>query len=199
GEGMAVGPFVALAEMEREDAVALVLDPLEDVGHELGLGRPAHQPRVAVDHHEARVLGACHQGPKLAAVAAELRRREDERMLGKPLFDRRQRAARDLDDEVRILDVAVGTIGGAGGAGQEREEEGEKPPYHCAASEKFGTQAASTKCPSPTSMSSGRFAASRVKGGGHAAGSEARPSISASKSRRRSSSGAGTAARSARV
>ena len=72
GEGLAVGPSVALAQVEREDAAVLDLVAGQDVGDELEVAVVADQARVAVDVEQARVARAADQHPQLAAGLADL-------------------------------------------------------------------------------------------------------------------------------
>ena len=70
GEGRAIGPFMALAQMEGEDAPFLDVEALQDVGHQIVMRVVAHQPRIAIDHHVAGVLGRGHQHVQFLAVFA---------------------------------------------------------------------------------------------------------------------------------
>ena len=72
GEGLAVGPFVALAQAQGEDPAILDLVAGEDVGHEVEVAVEADQVRVAVDVEEARLALAADQHPQLAAGLADL-------------------------------------------------------------------------------------------------------------------------------
>ena len=56
--------------MEGEDAALLDIDALGDVGDDLVVRRVADEPRIAVDDHEARVLGAAAENAQRAAVFA---------------------------------------------------------------------------------------------------------------------------------
>ena len=60
-----------LAQMQGEDPPVLDIDVLEDVRHEFELLVVADEARVAVDHHEARVLGPADQHVQLAARLAD--------------------------------------------------------------------------------------------------------------------------------
>jgi hypothetical protein len=61
---------VALAQLEGEFLVVLVLVALEDVGLQLELGGVHDQARVAVDRHQAGIARARHQHVELAAGLA---------------------------------------------------------------------------------------------------------------------------------
>ena len=107
GEGRAVGPFLALAQMEGEDPPVLDIEAFEDVGDELVLGVIADQLRIAIGHEIARVLGRGHQHGELAAVIARHLPRPleagDVGIVGQALGDRRQLAVLDLALEVGHL------------------------------------------------------------------------------------------------
>ena len=106
-ERLAVGPFVALAQMEGDFGIIVVpLPARSDVGHD---GR--HVVRVA-DHVDlapgenlggAGFIGARHTTQRAAVFAAVVIRQHDERILGQPLRHRRQFAVRDLRGEFRTL------------------------------------------------------------------------------------------------
>ena len=83
-EGMAVRPFVALAQAEREDAALLHVDRRQDVRDQLQRLRVADEPRIAVDVEQAHIAGAADQHPQLAAGLADLRHALDHpRLLGR--------------------------------------------------------------------------------------------------------------------
>ena len=60
-----------LAQVQGEDPAVLDLDVLEDVRHQLELFIVRDQPGIAVDHHEAGVLGPADQHVQLAAGLAD--------------------------------------------------------------------------------------------------------------------------------
>ena len=190
GERLAVRPAMSPAEMQREDAPLLNVHSGEQIGDHVPLRIIAHQPRIAVDDHHARVLRLTDQHAQLAAVSP---RREagtvegdDGRIGRKPLLDRRQQPCPHRFEEAGRFD-----IGGAGEPGREGdhcEQKGEGFRAHTAGLA-GGRRCALTKWPPPRSNIRGEPASSSANGGGQAAGIEARPSISAEKSRRRAGSG----------
>lgn len=97
-ERMAVGPLVALAQMQREDASFLHVHGLEDVRLEVEIRVEADQPGVAENGHHADVLLGLHQHAPLPAVGtggAAARGQVDHLgLLGQALGQRRQLALR---------------------------------------------------------------------------------------------------------
>jgi hypothetical protein len=104
-EGMAVGPFVTGAQLERELAAVLLLVALEDVGLQLELVVVDDEARVAEDGHQAGIARTGHQHVELAALlAGTLAAREmphDPGLLGDAPVDRRQGAGLHLVGEHR--------------------------------------------------------------------------------------------------
>ena len=107
--------------MKREDAVADVVDALQDVGRYLELLVVADESRVAVDDHHADVAILRHQHPQIAAVAS---RRpvgpldaHDQRRMRNPLRERRELAGGNIGFEHRRL------FGARAGREQQRERE----------------------------------------------------------------------------
>ena len=68
GERLAVGPFVAGPKMQREDAVAVVVDALEDVGHDAAAARRSRRGASS----RRRPSCGC-RGPSPSASAARRR------------------------------------------------------------------------------------------------------------------------------
>ncbi|MFO0007185.1 MAG: hypothetical protein ACK559_39335, partial [bacterium] len=136
-------------------------------------------------------LGAAHDDAQLAAMAARLEAaagRMDQRVPGQPPVDRRPAPGGDLGGERRRIDE--GLRAGEGRQHERREGEGTQERLHAARPERMSAavapRRARTRWPSPRSTSPACSVPSRRKGIGQAAGTEARPSISAPRSRRRS-------------
>src|SRR6185503_13355693 len=183
GERMAVGPAVPLAQLEREDAAFLHLEALEQVGHQVQVAVVADQARVAVDHQQARIAAAADEAVQRAAVLSGVFYVDHQRRLRQALLERRQLSGGDLEPEHWWL------------SGLRKDRSGKKkkkPRQHPHVS-------ALTRCPLPMSCICGRESSAIRNSLGHAAGSEALPSISASKSSLCARSGSGTAASSALV
>ncbi len=103
GERMPVRPAVPLAQLEREHASVLDLEALHDVGNDVELPVVADQPRVAVDHQQARVAAAPDQRVERAAVLARGLRVDHQRRLRQPLLHRRQPPGLDVGREHRCF------------------------------------------------------------------------------------------------
>ena len=58
--------------MEGEDLAVLDVDAFGDVGDDLEIGVVGDEPRIAVDDHHARILGAAAEHAHRAAVLAGL-------------------------------------------------------------------------------------------------------------------------------
>ena len=106
-ERLAIGPLVALAQIEGDFSVIVV--PLPALGHVGHHGR--HVVRVA-DHVEltpgkdfrsAGLVGARKAAQRPAVFATVDVRQHHERLFRQPLLDRRKRSGRDLAGEIRTL------------------------------------------------------------------------------------------------
>ncbi len=200
GERLPVRPLHALAQMKREDASVFDIDRFEDVGLEFERRRVADQPRIAVDHHHAGVLGAGHQHPQLAARPADSGDLRYRRVARHPIVDLGQLAAGDLRLEIRRL-LQCRTRRAGQGQQQRKCQDGPPPaipprpiflvsrhlpifrqararpptpPEHAAGT--GGGARASTAWPGAISISRSESAGPRQNGSGHAAGSDARSS-----------------------
>ena len=196
GEGLAVGPLVALAQLESEDAALVHREALADVRHQLIFVVVADQACVGVGDQDAGILGVRHQHAQLAALLAELRHLGHRRIFRQALSHRRQVAARFL-----VLEIGRSDEIGKGGwraKHEARAQAGQQkvPAFHAAL---LTSIPARTQCPSYTSTIPGRRSGSMVKGAGQADGVEALPSINRSKLSRQVKDGSGTAASRARV
>jgi hypothetical protein len=113
------------AETQREHASLLHVDPGEQIGDQVPLWIIAHQPRIAVDDHHARVLRLTDQHTQLAAVPpwreARTVERDDGRIGRNALLDRRQQPCPHRFGELGWLDIGRG--GEPGGEGKEEESE----------------------------------------------------------------------------
>ena len=67
---MAVGPFVARAQMKREDAAILDLVGFQDVRAQGIIRVVADQAGVAIYHHQPDILGPADQQVQVTAVPA---------------------------------------------------------------------------------------------------------------------------------
>ncbi len=96
GEGMAVGPFVPLADVQREFLVVDDIDRLEEVGLHLDIRAIADQTRIFIDRDLAEIFLVFHQHAHVAAVFADLLalggKVDDERFFGQALGEGRQLA-----------------------------------------------------------------------------------------------------------
>ena len=95
GEGMPVRPFVTRPEMQGEDAAFLGFHTLQNVRLQHELRRVAHEARIAVHDHLARVLRLGHQQAQVAAMSAGAGLRIDIGDGRQAPFDRRQRPGAD--------------------------------------------------------------------------------------------------------
>jgi hypothetical protein len=134
-----------LAQMQREDPPVLDLDVFENVWPQRVVLVIADQPRIAVDHRDAHILGAPDQRADAAAMAPDLapalRQPGDGRLGRRALGHRRQRAGRDgLLKERRFLKFERR---GGRGDGQQAGEQSEHHAAHL------------TKWPASTSCSAG--------------------------------------------
>ncbi len=82
-EGLAVGPFVPLAQVEREDPAVLDLVTGQDVGDEVQVAIEADEVGVAVDVEEPRFALAADQHPQLAAGLADVDAFDHARLIGR--------------------------------------------------------------------------------------------------------------------
>jgi hypothetical protein len=72
GERLTIRPAMTLAQPEGEDAAVFDGEVGQDVRHKLEILVVADEPGVAVDVEQARVPGAAHQHPHVAATVADL-------------------------------------------------------------------------------------------------------------------------------
>jgi len=109
-ERLAIGPLVALTQMQRENAAVDVVDALQDVRRELQRLVVADEPRVPVHRHHPDVAVLGEQRANFTAVAAErpvrALRLVHERDARQALRDRRNLAGRDVGREDRRLVAA---------------------------------------------------------------------------------------------
>ena len=184
GEGMAVGPAMPLTQAQREDALFLHVERLEDVRHQRAfertqkVGERCLEQRLCAGHAPGERVERAAMAPGLRSRLAE---RHDERLLRQALFDRRQLAGTHRLRERRRLDVRPRCAG---------EQQKCEQPSHARAR---------TRCSSPTCTMPGAEPLAIRNSLDHAAGSEALPCMSASKSSLRPRSGSGTAASNALV
>ena len=74
-------------QMEREDPTFLDFDVGQNIRRELELWCVTDQTGVAVDHHQAGILGSTHQHQELAARLADRKailERDHARIVGRP-------------------------------------------------------------------------------------------------------------------
>ena len=183
GEGVAVGPFVPLAQAHGEDAAFLDVDSGKNVRHQVEVPVVAHQAGVAVDHHHPGVLGPSHEQAQAAAVAARLQAGIAEvghgHVFRQAGANRRKLAVGDPPGERRRFHEFQRRPED-GKRGHQQDQEASENHLHDAAFR--GRAWARTMCPPPRSTRPG--SPSPLKGGGQAEGSEALPSCKAAKSSR---------------
>ena len=179
---------MALAQLEREDAPVLHLERLEDVGDQLELAVVAHQARIAVDHEEPRVAAAADQAVQRAAVLAGLFRC----CTTSGCSGRRFSTGGSFPAATRRRAASAAPTGVIPRKQSNRQGEQQLSRSHQIV---FMPPSQDVLCRCPACP--GASSPAMRNSAGQAAGSEALPSISASKSSLRPRSGSGTAASSA--